>query len=212
MKMIAWNRSFLLIACALISVGVAPVTYLAWFANCHNFTPLSVPLSLGVGEYTLPSFSTDLKLPYSLVLVSDRILDGQEASCLEGAKVIDSDRCRGAGRILVMNWKIVSNTGSIIQQGSYNDRIYSGDEVWLGVYSPKRGEHPKVILRIYQDVPGYDAAHSKLEIRANVAYTEFLCDKLWYATAWAVVIGLPGIIMLLAILKRSGLAPRIRIP
>jgi hypothetical protein len=160
---------------------------------------MTMPLSLKGGTYTSPSFMTDLNEPYDLVLVSDRILDGQDTSCLEGAKVKDSHYCRGAGRILDADWKIVDERGTVTQQGAYNDRIYSGEETKFGEYVPERGSHPRVFLRIHQDVQGLEFAHPKLEIHANPEYS-LGSGYAWAAfMIWAGVVAGPGVIILLGL-------------
>ncbi len=74
MKKWPWRRIITIVACALVLVGVAPITYLLWFGYTTNWTPLTMPLPLKVGSYTSPSFKTSLHdkdKPYWLVVVAD---------------------------------------------------------------------------------------------------------------------------------------------
>jgi hypothetical protein len=162
---------------------------------------MTMPLPLGSGVYASPYFTTDLDKPYYLVVISDRILDGQSVSCIEGAKVIDSHACAGVGRTLDMDWEIVDERGIVMQQGAYNDRIYSGEEARLGEYLAKPGSRLKINLRIHDDVQGFDSAHPKLEFQPN---PEYGLENAYGAAAfitWAAFVAGPGLIILLVLLS-----------
>jgi hypothetical protein len=136
-----WRKILVTVSSLLILVGIIPISYLIWFGYAHNWNPMTMPLPPAIGTYSSPYFTTDLDKPYYLVVVSDRILDGQSASCMEGAKVIDSHACAGVGRLLDLDWEIVNEHGTVMQWGTYNDRIYSGEETRLGMYLAKLGSY-----------------------------------------------------------------------
>jgi hypothetical protein len=192
----SWNR----FACALIIAGIAPLAYLLWWENVHSFTPLSLPLSLAHGEYTA-SFTTDLNDNYYVVLVSDRILDGQNSSCLVGNKVIDSEACRGEGRVVDLDWKIVNATGAVTHQGVYRDRIYSGEEVRVGEFQAKRGSRQGIDLIIHEDVLGLASAHPRLEIQVEDKRLD-LSYEAFFALLWALIIAGSGLVMTIVLLIR----------
>lgn len=200
MKRWPWGKILIIVACVLILVGLFPISYLYWFGFTHNWNPMTMPLPLARGAYTSPAFTTDLDKPYYLVVVSDRILDGQGTSCIEGGKVIYSYACEGVGRILDMDWEIVNERGTVVRQGTYNDRIYSGVEARLGDYLAKPGSHLKVSLTIHQGVQGFDSAHPKLQFQPNPEYG--LENGYGWAAfmAWAVIVAGPGVIILLVFL------------
>jgi hypothetical protein len=144
MKKRPWRRIVTIVACALVLVGVAPITYLLWFGYTTNWAPLTMPLPLNIGSYTSQSFKISLHdkdKPYWLVVVADRIRDGQESSCIEGGKIIESHACQGVGRLLDMDWKIVDDQGAVLRQGSYVGQIYGGiaEDEKVGEYLPKPG-------------------------------------------------------------------------
>jgi hypothetical protein len=205
MKKWPWRRILTIAACSLVPIGLAPITYLLWFVYTTNWTPLSMPLPLNIGSYTSPSFKTglhDKDKPYYLVVVADRILDGQGSSCLEGGKLIESHACRGEGRLLQMDWKIVDDQGTVFKQGSYAGQIYGGiaEDEKVGEYLPKPGTPLRVVLDVHQDIQGFDAARPRLELQANPEYGLENAYGSAAFLAWAVVIAGPGVIILLALL------------
>jgi hypothetical protein len=163
---------------------------------------MTMPLPLAIGTYSSPYFTTDLDKPYYLVVVSDRILDGQSASCIEGPKVIDSHACAGVGRLLDLDWEIVNEHGTVMQRGTYNDRIYSGEEARLGEYLAKMGSHLEVRLRIRQDIRTFQSAYPKLEFQPDPEYG--LENSYGFAAFefWACIISGPGVLILLGLLVR----------
>ena len=196
-----WRKIVTCVACVLVVIGIAPIAFLLWWGNVHNWDPMTMPLPLEHGVYTSPYFTTDLDKPYYLVVISDRILDGQSASCIEGAKVIDSHACAGVGRTLDMDWQIVNERGIVVQQGRYNGRIFSGEEARLGEYLAKPGSRLKINLRMHEDVQGFNSAHPKLEFQPN---PEYGLENAYGAAAfmtWAAIVAGPGIIILLALLS-----------
>lgn len=138
-----WRKIITAVACLLVFVGVAPLTYLYLFAATHNFEPLSVPLPLTRGEHSSPVFKTDLNEDYQIDL-------GWDGS-VRGDKKVD------------LYWKIVSDSGAVIQQGTYNGSLL-GNSFNLGYYRPKPGLRQRFILRNLQDPQGLSSAHPIVEI------------------------------------------------
>jgi hypothetical protein len=96
----------------LILLGVAPIAYLLWFGTAHNFEPLSAPLSLKRGEYTSPLFRTDLDEDYQVDIYS-----------------LPNNRSP-----LDLDWKIVDESGVLIQSGVYTeDQHYGGNDATRGI-------------------------------------------------------------------------------
>src|SRR5271156_6197136 len=175
MKRWPWRRILTILACLLVVVGIAPISYLLWFGYTTNWTPMTMPLPLRAGSYTSPVFKTSLHeadKPYWLAVVADRFLDGQGPSCLEGGTIIESHACHGQGRLLVMDWKIIDDRGTVLKQGTYAGQIYGGvaEDAKVGEYLPKPGTRLKVVLDIHQDIQRFEAAHPRLEVQANPEY------------------------------------------
>jgi hypothetical protein len=212
MKRWPWSKVLAFAGCLLILIGLAPISSLYWFLYTHNWNPMTMPLPLGVGIYSSPYFTTDFDKPYYLVVVSDRMVDGQSASCMEGTKVIDSHACAGVGRPLDLDWEIVNERGAVMKQGTYNDRIYSGEEAKLGEYLAKLGSHLQVRLSIHREIQGFQSAHPKLEFQPN---PEYGLENAYGSAAflfWACVVSIPGILILLSLLAthaiRKNFSPR----
>ena len=99
MKSWPWRMIFGSIGGLLILVGVTPIAYLLWFGTAHNFEPLSAPLSLKRGEYTSALFKTDLDEDYQVEIYS-----------------LPYHRSP-----LDLDWKIVDESGVVIQSGVYTE-------------------------------------------------------------------------------------------
>ncbi len=206
-------RGYSLLESLLIVVGFGPLAYYYYWlgrvvrydgGELGHVTSLSVPLSLGVEEYTSPPFTIYVgNHGYGIRISLDRILDGQDASCIQNNKVIDSTRCRGVGRILDTDWELVNNRGGVIGRGSYKGRIYTGTScpIWIGNFKAHFGDRLKLILRIRQDIQAYQTANPRLEVQTDVDGV----DSVAYFSAamlWAFVFIGSGTIMLLVLKPR----------
>lgn len=184
----------------MIIVGMVPIVYFYCWKITHNAIRLSVPLSLAQGEYTSPLFRVRVDDCCGIRIALNRILDGQDSSCMQGTKVIDSTECQGIGRILDADWEVVSDRGEVISRGTYKDRIYTGtsSEAWIGRYVATRGSRQRITLRIHEDVQGYETANPRLEIQGQgdeerAAYAGSA------AILWAFVWAGSGVIILLVL-------------
>jgi hypothetical protein len=121
----------------LILVGVAPLTYLLWWGHPHKLEPLSVPLSLKRGEYTSPFFSTDLDDDYQIEIY-----------------FLPYPRTP-----LNLDWKILDETGALIQSGTYReDQKGDGNDAILeSHYRPKRGSRQRIMVSVDKDVQAPDS-------------------------------------------------------
>src|ERR1700679_2819653 len=114
-----WPRVKILfsVACLLVLLGVGPLAFAIWEVNQSQ--PLSQPLTLKRGEYASPYFRTYLGGDYQVQLGWLRFPDAQA--------MVDLD------------WKIVDDSGAVIQHGTYSDRLRGANNLNLGEYRPKFG-------------------------------------------------------------------------
>jgi predicted small integral membrane protein len=175
-----WSKILVYAACLLLLACVAPWAYLFWWENTHNPEPLSVPLSLTRGEYTSPYFITDLDGAYQIDL--------------------DWNRSSHEQNQLDLDWKIVDDSGAVVQQGAYSGLIgYPATEVRLGEYSPRRGLRQRIILRIHEGVSEL-GAKSRLNIGQPEVGLDLAEGYIPLAIEWTGVIAGSGVIMLLVLL------------
>jgi hypothetical protein len=178
-----WSqRKILVVICSLVFVVVAPLISTLWWQSTHNLQPLSVPISLKHGEYTSPYFTTDLNNAYQIQL--------------------DWDRFPDALAELDLDWKVVDDTGMTVQQGTYSSQIRGGDGATLGEYRPKRGLRQRIILRIHQDVEGFDAHHPILKVSVPETMLESSGYEVPLAIVWAGLITVLGVATLLFLMVR----------
>jgi hypothetical protein len=174
-----WKRILAILACLLIVIGIAPPAAL-FFGGSHSFFPLQMPLPLKPGEYASQFFKTELDDTYEIEVTTDDY----------PAQQVQMD----------LDWKIVDDTGSIIEQGTYSGRIDSGYET-IGEYRPKPGLRQRIIVQIQNVIQATGKAHPQLLIGLPQRNSDY-CDARDIFNAWAYVTAGPGAILLLFLLIR----------
>ncbi len=173
-----WPKIVSRIACFTVLLGMAPLAYFYWFGFTHNPHPLLMPLPLKRGEYSSPFFKTDLNESYQIDLEWDGRID---------------ERMH-----LDMTWRVVDDSGAVIQRGIYKDKLL-GNSVTLGDYEPKPGVRQKIVLRNLQDAQGMDSAHPTLEIGVPEIDLE-MAYGIAFAVRFAFMVAAPGVLTLLFLL------------
>jgi hypothetical protein len=176
-----WRMIFGSIGGILILLGVTPIAYLLWSGTSHNLAPLSAPLSLKRGEYTSPLFKTDLDEDYQVEIYS-----------------LPTYRSP-----LDLDWKIVDESGLLIQSGVYTEdqQLGGNDAILTRNYRPKRGAANRIILNVHQDVQAKSAEGQlhPTDVRLHIGVPERTLEQAYgsvAAIAWAAVVGGLGAIIL----------------
>jgi hypothetical protein len=174
-----WDKILVTLACLLIVVGIAPAAALLFGGN-RNFFPLQMPIQLKRGEYTSQLFKTDMDENYEIYF--------------------DSFGCLDKETRLDMDWKIVDESGALIQQGSFGDN-FQCELDRIGEYQAKIGQRQRIIAKIHHDVEGIGAAQPELVVGLPRRQ-----DDYWNVydlfNAWAVITAGPGALLLLFLLIR----------
>ncbi len=177
MKRWPWRTILVSLATLLVLVGVAPLAYLLWWGKTHNLEPLSVPISLRRGDYTSPFFTTDLDDDYQIEIY-----------------FLPYHRTP-----LDLEWKIVDETGALIQSGGYSeDQMGGNDAILERHYRPKRGSRQRIMVSIRQDVQAPES-----DTRLHIGLPERGLEQAYgsaAATIWAAIVAGAGAIMLLVLL------------
>jgi len=181
-----WNRILAIFASLLVVIGIAPTAYLFIWSKAHNLFPLRMPLPLKRGEYISQFYKTDLDETYVIEIYTDNY----------PAQTAQMD----------LDWKIVDDTGTIIKQGTYSDRIDSGYET-VGEYRPKLGLRQRIIVRIQNVIQGTDATHPILLIGLPDRNSDY-CDVRDIFNAWAVITAGPGALLILFLVFRRMRQPK----
>ncbi len=171
----AWRKIVAGVGWSLLLLGLAPLARLVWWEVTHNPRPVSVPVPLKRGEYSSPFFKTERNEDY-------RIEIGWDAPGAEW-KALDLD------------WRIVDDSGALLQQGNYNYRL-RGKTATLGRYHSTRRLRQRLIIRNLQDARGLDLAHPKLEISLPERSLEMTYGAI-YPVKLAFVVAGPGMLILL---------------
>jgi hypothetical protein len=160
------------------------LAYVYWWGSYHNLQPLVMSLPLKRGEHASPFFKTDLHDSYQISLMWDGSID----------KWVYLD----------MDWKVVDDSGALIEHGTYNNRLL-GNGVTLGHYHSKRDLRQRIILRNLQDAQGLDSADPKLEIGLPSRNLE-LAYGAGYASQFASIVASPGGLILIFLLIRYAIS------
>lgn len=171
-----WNKILVSVGCLLVVAGVTPGAYLlVRLGNSHDQKPLSVPVSLKQGVFTSPYFTAGSGSDYLVDLNWDMIPARQT--------LVDLD------------WKIVADNGSVVEQGTFNSALRGANTIRLGSYKPISGQREQIALDVHQDVD-QGGAHAKLEIGPQDTSWE-LSDEIPFAVGWAAFVAGPGVILLI---------------
>ena len=185
MKHWPWNKILAIFACLLILIGIVPPAAL-FFGGNRNFFPLQMPLPLEKGEYTSHIFTTDLDDAYEIYIIPDDYR----------TKKIQ----------LNLDWKIVDESGNVIQQGIYRDRTET-NWVAIGKYQPKIGQRQKIIIKVNQNIEGIGTAQPRLIIGLPQRNSDYY-DVRDIFNAWAIVTAGPGATYLLFLIFRRMRHPK----
>jgi len=174
----AWHKIIAGVGGSLVLLGLAPLALLYWWGFTHNPRPVSMPISVKHGEYASPFFVTERNEDYRID--------------------IEWDAAGAEWKTLNLDWQIVDDGGTLLQQGSYNYRS-RGDIAALGQYHSTRRLRQRVIIRNLRDAEGLDSAHPKLEVSLperslEMAYGAICSIKL------ALMVAAPGMLILLFLL------------
>jgi len=180
-----WRKILTIVAGVLIVVGAAPLAYLYWFASAHNFRPLSMELPLKQGEYTSAVFKTDLDENY---MIQIELAD-------------PTRRAIGLNKnaILDLDWRIVDESGTVIQQGTENTLLSWANNVNLGEYHPKRGGRQRLIVDVHREIEEPKGSSVTLEINSTED-PEGMAIGAYMSFWWACIVAGPGAILLLVLL------------
>lgn len=170
-----WRKIVAAVGWSLLLLGLAPLVRLCWWDVTHNPCPVSMPVPLKRGEYSSPFFKTERNDDYRIDIKWDA--PGPEWKALD------------------LDWRIVDDSGALLQQGNYNYRL-RGNTAALGQYHSMRRLRQRVIIRNLQDAQGLDLAHPILEISLPERSLEMAYGAIFPLKLAFMVAG-PGMLILL---------------
>jgi hypothetical protein len=173
-----WKNILVCVGWFLLVVGIIPGTYiLVRLGSAHSEKPLSVAVSLKQGEFTSPTFTAGGGDDYLIDLTWD-LFPARQTS-------VDLD------------WKVVADNGSVVQQGSFNNLLRGANTIRLGTYKPNPGQREKVVLNVHEDVD-QGGAHAKLDVGPAESWLG-LANDIPFAAGWAFLVAGPAMLLLLGI-------------
>jgi hypothetical protein len=100
---------------------------------------------------------------------------------------------------LVLDWKIVSDTGAVVQSGGYTDPYSGSTGAIVGEYRARRGSRERIVVTIHQNV---QAAKSHPRITIGLPERELRLgeEDTFLALGWAAIVSGSGLIILFVLL------------
>jgi hypothetical protein len=163
----------------LVVAGITPGAYvLIRLGGSPPPTPLSFPVTLKQGTVTSPDFTPTSSATSLIELDWNGFPPRQTA--------VDLD------------WKIVADSGSVLQQGSLTTILRGANNVTLGQYQPTPGQGQKVVLNVHTDTEGV-GVNAILKVGSPEQPVALSYD-LPRVASWAIWIGGPGALLLIGLL------------
>jgi hypothetical protein len=184
-KASAWRKIVAGVGWSLIVLGLAPLARFAWWDFTHNPHPVIMPVPLKRGEYTSPFFTTEANEDYRIDIEWNA--PGAEWKALD------------------MDWRIVDDSGVLLQRGKFNYRL-RGNIAALGQHHSMRRVRQRVIVSNLQDAQGLDLAHSRLEISVPERSPEMAYGAI-YPIKLAFMVAAPGMLILLFLFVARAIPP-----
>ncbi len=178
MKKWPWNKILVCVGWLLVVAGITPGAYiLVRLGNAHDQKPLSVPVSLKQGAFISPYFTAISGSDYDIDLNWDMIPARQT--------------------FLDLDWKIMADSGQVVEQGTVNSVLRGANMITLGSYKPTAEQREQIVLNVHEDVD-QGGAHAKLEIGPPDTLAD-LSQAIPFAAGWAAFVAGPGTILLIAL-------------
>ncbi len=182
----------------IIAVGIAPYLYALGLIYSHDWEPLRAPVSLVPGYFQSPEFKTDRNGGYLVNLAFDQKADFPDLweLCMIGETSLD--KCYGVTQILEFNWRIVSNDGQVLQNGSYqwlgSGGVDGGIGTTFAIFQGKQGGRQHVVLEIKRDAGKLNTVHPRVVVEPGGEYFEGIPELVAYSVLWAKAVGSLGLI------------------
>jgi len=172
-------RILVLVGCLLVVAGITPGAYvLVRLGGSPPPTPLSFPITLKQGTITSSEFTPTSSATTPIEL------DWNDSPPRQTGVDLD--------------WKIVADNGSVLQQGSLATILRGANNVTLGQYQPTPGQGQKVVLNVHNDTEGA-GANAILKVGSPEQPVALSYD-LPRVVAWALWVAGPGALLLLVLL------------
>jgi hypothetical protein len=181
-----------------IALGIAPYLYALGLIYSHDWEPLRAPVSLVPGNFQSPEFKTDRNGRYLVNLAFDQKQDFPDfwEQCMIGETSLN--QCYGITQTLEFNWRIVSNGGQVLQNGSYqllgSGGVDGGIGTTFAIFQGKRRARQHVVLEIKRDAGKLNTVHPRVVVEPGGEYFEGIPELVGYSLFWAKTVGSLGLI------------------
>ena len=190
----------------LILTGIAALCVSALWSETRTWVPVDVPLSLTVGHIRTREFKINQNALYEIAVDGERNIPYQTLNCLLGVEDIYPERCKDTPSVIRASWVLTSN-GAILAHGS-SDEFKGG--AWsttvsrdIGSFRLEKGKQYVLDVDILTDGSLLQATHPRLKVGVHPEYYEGNMVMTLFVKAFAGILGVIGIALLLVGLLRK---------
>lgn len=190
----------------LILTAIATMCSWVLWSETRTWVPVDIPTSLTVGHIRTPEFKINQNAFYEIDIEAERNIPFETLNCLLGVESIYPERCKNTPSVIRASWILTSN-GTAIAHGSSDDFKGGG---WsntvsreIGNFNLERGKRYVLDVDIVTAGTLLQATHPRLKVGVHPSYYEGQIVMSLFVSAFAGLLGIVGIALLLVGLLRK---------
>jgi hypothetical protein len=184
---------------ALVALGIG--IFAAWngWTKTRNFVPVSMPVSLAVGQTISSEFKLNFDGLYLIEIQAEKTIPLDTLHCLMGVEA-DPVRCKDVPPVIAANWILLSNNqetkrGSSAEPHSAPVESATVSRV-IGEFQGRAGQDYNLQVAFTAGGASLAAAHPRLKVAvASIAYTDLQSASVLVSSI-AFICVLSGVILL----------------
>jgi hypothetical protein len=185
------------IGIGLILLGIVPFIFVEFRVHAHNWTPLDMPIVLKPSEIHSTELTADVDGRYLVSLALDQLRgpDLTKEQCMMG--VGSRWECGETKQTVEFDWRIISNGGTVIGNGTYEPGSISGAKIGFAEFQSRRGTRQQVVLKVQRDADEVNRRHPRLVVETAPEAWEELVYLDYFSRIWAGIAGVLGLLLIL---------------
>jgi hypothetical protein len=160
----------------------------------HDWTPLSMPISLTPGSLQTKEFRLDRGLSYDVLLHLDpKTIDQQRMACLSGSEPESEAACKNTPTVVDISWAILENGGPVAVGNSRDFWGGNSFERLLGPFQPTHDGRYTLSVEIHKDASVLAVAHPELQVVIDLFERDGLAMSVGFGELEATVVFASGL-------------------
>jgi len=191
---------------AVLVAGISTVIGISLWERTRTWSPLDMPVSLGVGHIRTPEFAVNVSERFELQLSVNRQVPRVLLDKVLGIGDVNSSTDELSG--FKMTW-VVSSNGNVLESGT-SDGGKGQEAYWssrvgrhFGRFHAEKGKKYRLDLDVLEDGSGLDPYDPRLQVRVDMFVLDgyWIGDGIMQLIAFATAV-LGFVVLLFAFLKR----------